>query len=115
MQSELTDKQQASLVEMALDGTIVRCGSYSAWFDGRMRQGGPCQNIATWFLQTKSQKFATTAKAGNYYCCQCARVSVSTYNIAITFLPTGQTVDREKVLSIASIRRAMRRISDAWR
>jgi hypothetical protein len=116
MTDDLSPYQKATIVEATLSGRLPapRCGQFitawgalgptKAWNDAKV-----CGNPAYWVLRGGE----LTSRL--FFCSACIGYKVSTYSELIEFLPTGERVDREKIKSIASIRRAIRRIITAWR
>jgi hypothetical protein len=116
---QLTDEQQAWMVQAALEGKLFMCSTlaYSefknaaiGWLSpvgkrfGRYRE---CEEFGTWKV----------GGVGRYcvYCCQHAPEVVSHgYDRLLEFIPTGERVDTENIKSSSSARRTMRKISLRW-
>lgn len=101
------------MVQAALEGSLISCGMLMVSKDRLISDGRflTCERPSTWRI---SPDAADPFKRCIYYCSQHSREAVSTYHGYVEFVPTGELVDRKTITSIASIRRAMRRISEAY-
>lgn len=111
------DKLQAYCVERALSGELSTCceGKRYNWVRKgwwSIEGGDPgCELLALWRFGLIDNGDARNV----FYCQKHAHLRVSTVShTSLCFMPTYEFVNREAVKSIASIRRAMRRIFDTW-
>lgn len=87
------------------------CESYYYSFNKRWTAFKPkherCSHRSTWVLGVGGSGFRA-------YCCEHGRMRASTVHTLIMFLPTGERLETGHIKSIASRRRAMRKITDKY-
>lgn len=105
------NEEQAIDVQLAMEGELHDCGTYYRMPWNSLSPGSyatksvcPHLNKARWKCSCLDGSYLY------YFCRECAVIRVSLIYSIIEYLPSRVRVNRDRIKSIASIRRAMRRI-----